>query len=413
MVAAAIAIAVAATILLLPRRPSRVETTVPSAAGSPAGTVKFMMEQQWLIRMKLARAEPRTLAPQISSVGRIVPAAGRQALVAPPVGGIVTGGSWPRVGQLVARGQILAVLTQTPTAAEAAQIEAGRAQVRIEQTRLEAERRRLTEAVNEAEARLKHAREEFERGQRLYEAKAYSLRQLHATELEYKAALSTHAAAVAQRDVLVRSRAESLSVSAPTRYTVTAPISGVVVGVRKPLGAQVAAGEIMLEIIDLDIVWVEAPVFERDLHRLAQPIRAVFTTPAYPGREFGAHLVNLGAVIGEQSRAATALFEVLNPQHVLRVGMQANVRLDAGERVEAFLIPKEAVLEHEGKKIVYVLASGEDFQRREVAVGDEYGDRVAILSGLRPGERVVTQGAYQLRLQELRPAAPGAHTHET
>jgi hypothetical protein len=38
---------------------------------------------------------------------------------------------------------------------------------------------------------------------------------------------------------------------------------------------------------------------------------------------------------------------------------------------------------------------------------------VAVLSGVKAGERVVTQGAYQLRLQELRPAGPGAHTHET
>jgi multidrug efflux pump subunit AcrA (membrane-fusion protein) len=77
------------------------------------------------------------------------------------------------------------------------------------------------------------------------------------------------------------------------------------------------------------------------------------------------------------------------------------------------VVPKEAILDHEGKKIVYVLLSGEEFQRREVTLGDEYGGKVAILSGLEAGERVVTQGAYQLKLQELRPADAGAHSHET
>ena len=77
------------------------------------------------------------------------------------------------------------------------------------------------------------------------------------------------------------------------------------------------------------------------------------------------------------------------------------------------MIPKEALLEHEGKKIVYVLLSGEEFERREVTVGDEIGNKVAVLTGLQKGERVVTQGAYQLKLQELSPAQPGAHTHET
>jgi multidrug efflux pump subunit AcrA (membrane-fusion protein) len=77
------------------------------------------------------------------------------------------------------------------------------------------------------------------------------------------------------------------------------------------------------------------------------------------------------------------------------------------------MIPMSAVLDNEGKKIVYVLLSGEEFQRREVTLGDAYGDKVAVLTGLNKGERVVTQGAYQIRLQELRPADAGVHSHET
>src|SRR5207249_5985399 len=96
----------------------------------------------------------------------------------------------------------------------------------------------------------------------------------------------------------------------------------------------------------------------------------------------------------------------------LSIGMQANVRLDAGPKVPVVLIPRESVLDNEGKKIVYVLLSGEEFERRNVVVGDEYGSMVAIVSGIKPGERVVTQGAYQLKLQELKPANAGAHTHE-
>jgi multidrug efflux pump subunit AcrA (membrane-fusion protein) len=75
-------------------------------------------------------------------------------------------------------------------------------------------------------------------------------------------------------------------------------------------------------------------------------------------------------------------------------------------------VPREAVLDNEGRKIIYVLRSGEEFERREVTLGDEYGNKVAITAGVKRGERVVTQGAYQLKLQELRPADAGAHTHE-
>ncbi len=106
------------------------------------------------------------------------------------------------------------------------------------------------------------------------------------------------------------------------------------------------------------------------------------------------------------------MFEVDNGSGDLKIGMQANLRLGAGVKASVLLVPKESVLDNEGKKIVYVMLSGEEFERRDVVVGDEYGDKVAIVSGVKPGERVVTQGAYQLKLQELRPANAGAHTHE-
>jgi RND family efflux transporter MFP subunit len=138
-----------------------------------------------------------------------------------------------------------------------------------------------------------------------------------------------------------------------------------------------------------------------------------FTTPAYPDQEFKGTVVDIGTVIDEQTRAAKVIFQLPNDGRALRLGMQANVRLDAGEQVTAMMIPKEAVLEHEGKKIVYVLLSGEEFERREVTIGDELVGKVAVLAGLNKGERVVTQGAYQLKLQELQPAEAGAHTHET
>ena len=80
------------------------------------------MEQQWLIRLKMAVAEEARMAPQIRSVGRVVAKPSNRAVIAPPVGGIIQPGTMPRIGQAVTRGQAIATLLQTPTAAEAAQI---------------------------------------------------------------------------------------------------------------------------------------------------------------------------------------------------------------------------------------------------------------------------------------------------
>ena len=393
-----IAIVLFGAVLTLWKRPAQgdAEPTAPPAESK--GRVAFRMEQQWLIRMKMALAEEAKLPPQIYSTGRVVAVPSNRALVAPPVGGIIDSRPLPRIGQQVMRGQLIATLVQTPTAAEAAQI-------RIENSRVDAERRRLGQAEIEARARLSAAAAEAGRAKRLLEQKAYSQRQFETAEADRKAAEATLAG--------VQEQMQALQTAPPTsNYEVTAPISGTVVEVKKSAGEEVRAGEPILEIVALDRVWVEAPIFEKDLGRMKNEVAAIFTTSAYPDKEFRGRLITIGAVVDEQTRAATAVFEVDNGSGDLKIGMQANLRLGAGEKASVLLVPKESVLDNEGKKIVYVMLSGEEFERRDVVVGDEYGDKVAIVSGVKPGERVVTQGAYQLKLQELRPANAGAHTHE-
>lgn len=150
---------------------------------------------------------------------------------------------------------------------------------------------------------------------------------------------------------------------------------------------------------------------ERELPRLGRQVRATFRVPGVEN-EVSGRLIDAGAVISRETRMATLVFEVPNGDRRLRVGGQVQARLDASDTVAGLMVPREAVLEAEGKHFVYVLLSGEQFQRREVAIADEYGDRVAIVSGLKAAERVVTQGLWQVRQQELRPGGGPAHTHE-
>ena len=412
---AAVALVVVAAAFLWLRPATEIKTEAPAAAAN-TGTVKFLMEQQWLIRMKLALAEEQTVARQVTATGRVVPAANSQALIAPPVSGILSGKNLPRVGQHVSQGQSIAVVQQTATSAEQAQVRAAAASLSLENARLEADRRTASGELEAARVRLDLATKEAARAQRLYERKAFSERQMQAAEADLKAAKAAYDAAAKRLEALSASPTRTAGGgvgSANASYTIRAPLSGYVTKVNKSIGEQVQPGEAILEISNLDTVWVEAPIFERDLSRLGGGAGAVFTTAAYPDQEFRGTVLDIGAVINEGTRAASVVFQVPNGGRALRIGMQANVRLDAGESVTAMMIPASAVLDNEGKKIVYVLLSGEEFQRREVTLGDAYGDKVAVLSGLEKGERVVTQGAYQIRLQELRPADAGVHSHET
>src|SRR5207249_9187764 len=230
---AAIVIAIVALVIiaiLVKRKPAEETAEAAPAAANTAGLVPFRMEQQWLIRLKLALAEQTEMAPQIHAAGRVVPVPSKRAIVAPPVGGIIQSGTMPRVGQKVASGQSLARLVQTPTAAEAAQI-------RIETMRIDAERRRLQQAEIEARARLEEATHDAGRARRLYEKKAYSQKALEMDELDEKAREAQLAA--------IQEQLKALQAPAPSSssYEVHAPIAGTIVKVNKSAGEQVAPGE--------------------------------------------------------------------------------------------------------------------------------------------------------------------------
>jgi cobalt-zinc-cadmium efflux system membrane fusion protein len=363
----------------------------------------------------------------------VVPAANSQAHISTPVAGILSSRALPRIGQYVGAEQVVAIVQQTATAAEEAQIRAALAQtesqriqtqaqnsqVAIENTRLEAERREAAGEVETARVRLEAAKREAERSRKLFDAGVVSQQEVQtlksdadSAQASYDAALKRLAALNSARPI-PSMRSEPTSAVRPSNsHTVSSPFGGYVTKVNKSIGEQVSPGEAIIEISNLDTVYVEAPIFERDLNFIGGSRTATFTTSAYP-QPFRGTVLDIAATIDEHTRAANVVFEVQNAGRALRLGMQADVQLDAEEALTVMMIPKEAIIESEGKRYVYVLLSGEEFQRREVTAGDEYGDMVAILTGVEKGDRVVTQGAYQMRLQELKPADAGVHSHET
>ena len=389
-------------------RTDNVEEPAAAERGE-TGRVAFLMEQQWLIRMKLAQAELRDLAPQVRVVGRIIPAANHRAFVSSPVPGLIGEEGVPLLGQEVQRGGELLTLRQIPSVSEAAQVVG----LRLEAGRTESERRALEQARVEAEIRREHARRELDRAKRLYEAEVIAQRELEAAETDFKAAETVVLSYARQLETLMEAPTpEVVAASTTPRHVLRSPIGGKVAEVYKSVGELVQPGEPILEVVNFETVWLEAPIFEKDLPTVLDAGRAIFETAAYPGVEFEGGIVDVGVRIDEETRAATVTFEVRNTDGRLRIGMQANIRLEAGSPRNVIVIPAEAVLEHEGQDIVYVLLTGEEFERRQVVLEGRYGNEVAILEGLKPGERVVTQGAYQLKLQELQPADPGEHTHE-
>ena len=95
---------------------------------------------------------------------------------------------------------------------------------------------------------------------------------------------------------------------------------------------------------------------------------------------------------------------------MLAVGMFADVNVLTGDERTVLAIPTSAVVDDGGESVAYVEREGESFERRSLTLGVRDGDFVEVLDGLSPGERLVTRGAYYLRLAAASGAIP-AHGH--
>lgn len=122
-------------------------------------------------------------------------------------------------------------------------------------------------------------------------------------------------------------------------------------------------------------------------------------------------MVSVGAAVDEATRTVPVVFEFANPGG-LRVGSFASVELHLGVAREVLAVPETALLRDAGRWVAYVQLEGEAFERRLIEPGERAGGWVEIVGGLAAGDRVVTAGAYQVKLAAAGGAVPGhGHAH--
>jgi membrane fusion protein, heavy metal efflux system len=188
-----------------------------------------------------------------------------------------------------------------------------------------------------------------------------------------------------------------------SRMPIRAPINGTVIE-RTITDGQFAGAENtpLLTIADLSTVWVQADIFERDLHRIAAGQQADVTTAAYPDEHFGAEVARIGTVVDPQTRTAKMRFVVANPGVRLKPGMFTAAALHVhAPGAGALTLPAKAVFVESGRNYVYVEAGRGIFVRREITTLPASGGRLRVAGGLASGDRVVTDGVLLLRAREL------------
>lgn len=180
-----------------------------------------------------------------------------------------------------------------------------------------------------------------------------------------------------------------------------APIGGVVVTRAVAEGQYVTGGGTTpaFVIADLSKVWLVAQVAESDAARVHIGDHLTVTTTAYPGRTFDAVIDNVAAQIDPVSHRLQVRATIANPDGALKPQMFADftirslIAAPAGSAQHLLSLPAEAVIHEGDTERVWVYLGKGRVIARPVQTGESHDGRVTILSGLRPGERVVTAGA--------------------
>ena len=179
-----------------------------------------------------------------------------------------------------------------------------------------------------------------------------------------------------------------------------APISGVVVSRDAIVGQPIGTDAVLATIVDLSEVWFLGRVFEKDLSRLRVGTSAEVELNAYPGGHFHGTLDYVSQQIDPMARTLTARIRVANESGQLRLGLFGRSHVDIGDpgkQATSLLVPRDAVLNVAGKRVVFVKEKDGDFVVHEVSVGDSAMDDVQLLSGVSEGEEVVSKGGFTLK----------------
>ena len=326
----------------------------------------------------IATAAPGRIATSIALPGEIRFNEDRTAHVVPRLGGVVEA-VHADLGQLVKKGQVLAVIASTDLSEQRSEL-------------LSAQRR------------LSLARATYEREQALWQEKI-------SAELDYLQARQ----AWREAEIAVQNAQQKLSALGTAsagkgplnRYEIRAPFDGMVLEKHIALGEAVKEDANIFVISDLTTVWAEIAVPAKDLATVRVAGKAVVKASAFDASAHGT-ITYVGALLGEQTRTAKARVVLANPDMAWRPGLFVSVEVLAGEVEAPVTVQTTAIQSVEDKPSVFVQVK-DGFQATPVTVGNSDGKLTQITGGLAAGTPYAAQGSFTLK-SELGKSAAG-HEH--
>jgi membrane fusion protein (multidrug efflux system) len=184
------------------------------------------------------------------------------------------------------------------------------------------------------------------------------------------------------------------------KSVVRAPIAGVVKTKAVNAGEYIGGGKLIAEILDLSQMRVQIDVPEQDITQLRRGQDVQVELYVEPNTRYPGKIHKIGVEADARSRTFPVEVLMQNPEQRFRAGMLARVTIDLGEFDTELVIPRNAIIERETERIVYVAEEGRAV-RRVIKTGIRDNDRVQVTAGLQAGEALIVEGHTRLVNNEL------------
>ena len=189
-----------------------------------------------------------------------------------------------------------------------------------------------------------------------------------------------------------------------TTTTLRAPLAGVVTRRAANVGMNIDPTMALVTIVDLSSVWVQADLYERDFAKVRVGSPAAITSASYPGMTIRGRVSYIDPQVKPETRTARLRVEVPNPSGRLRLGMYVDALVGEAQGQRGVFVPRASVQLIGSDQVVYLATRGQPgrFVERKVRVGETRGNDVLVVSGLEPGDEVVTDGVFFVRAERER-----------
>lgn len=336
----------------------------------PVGTVKIAADKQQLIGVRTESVERQNLVRSVRTTGQLTADETKIAHVHVKINGFIEQVFVDYVGQLVKKGQPLFTLYSPDlVATQDEYLIAKRGEKYLGASQ-------FTEVSQGAQSLLRSARERL----KLWDISDEQIKKLDET-------------GEVSRTLMFYS-----------------PISGFVMDRKAFPQTAINPDTDLYLITDLSTIWLNADVYEYEVPFMKLGQRAEMQLSYYAGKTYTGKITYIYPTVDPVARTVKVRIEFSNPNFELKPQMFANVELkiNYGDQV---LVPQEAVMDSGDKQYVFVVHDGSTFEPRTIQMGAKLEGKVVVLSGLKPGETIVTSGNFLIDSESRLKSAMGGMKH--